>query len=296
MNASFIRVLCVCALSLLLITAGCMQNEPEIAAPAPGTPGIPEPGSHISNETLVAFVESAVEYARVNGKEKALAEFSDPNGSFVRGELYIYAYDFNNTALAHPFDPEKIGVNRMDELDAFGNPYTQQFLDAAKNGSGFVRFYYVNPAHNRTVESKLGYVMKVDDDWWLGSGVYTGPAAAPAGTGAAAIPDLTGTWTASMAGYEGNTGFTDYPSVTMTMTISEQHGRIFSGYTVFTENGTETRTPIAGVVGRDGRTLSTAEQDGGYCFGEVVGPDELELVYLQDGEQYGVAIDSMKRV
>jgi len=273
-----------------------MQNEPESSVPAQGTPGIAEPGSHISNETLVAFVESAVEYARVNGKEKALAEFSDPNGSFVRGELYIYAYDFNNVALAHPFDPDKIGVSRMDELDAFGNPYTRQFIDAATNGSGYVRFYYVNPAHNRTVESKLGYVMKVDEDWWLGSGVYTGPAAAPATARPTVIPDLTGTWTASMAGYEGSTGFTDYPSITMTMTISEQHDRVFSGYTVFTVNDTETRTPIAGVIGRDGRTLSTAEQDGGYCFGDIIGPDEIELTYLQDGPQYSVAIDTLKRV
>ena len=272
MNTSFIRMLCLCILGLVLITAGCMQSEP-------GTPDIPEPASHISNETLVAFVESAVAYAHANSKEKALAEFSDPNGSFVRGELYIYAYDFNNVALAHPVNPEKIGVSRMDELDAFGNPYTRQFIDAAKNGSGFVRFYYINPAHNRTVESKLGYVMKVDEDWWLGSGVYTGPAPTPVQTDAATIPDLTGNWTASMTGYEGSTGFTDYPAGTMTMTISEQHGRVFSGYTVFTTaNGTETRTAIAGVIGRDGRTISTAEQDGGYCLGEVGGPDELELV------------------
>ena len=288
--------LCLCILGLVLITTGCMQSEPDINASTPGTPDALNPASHITNETLVAFVESAVAYAHANSKEKALAEFSDPNGSFVRGELYIYAYDFNNVALAHPFDPDKIGVSRMDELDAFGNPYTRQFIDAAKNGSGFVRFYYINPAHNRTVESKLGYVMKVDEDWWLGSGVYTGPAPTPVQTDAATIPDLTGNWTAAMTGYEGGTGFTDYSTVTMAMTISEQHGRIFSGYTVFTENGTEIRTPIAGVIGRDGRTISTAEQDGGYCLGEVVGPDELELVYLQDGEQYGVAIDSLKRV
>lgn len=162
----------VCLLALLLMAAGCTQSEPDVNA---STPGSSEP-SYTSNETLVAFVESAVAYAHANGKEKALVEFSDPNGTFVRGELYIYAYDFNNVALAHPFDPDKIGVNRMDELDAFGNPYTRQFIDAANNGSGYVRFYYVNPAHNRTVESKLGYVMRVDEDWWLGSGIYTGPA------------------------------------------------------------------------------------------------------------------------
>ncbi|MDD4454689.1 MAG: cache domain-containing protein [Candidatus Methanomethylophilaceae archaeon] len=188
MNASLMSFVSVCVLGLLLMAAGCTQNEPGIPASTPQSPDAPQQGNYTSNETLVAFVESAVAYAHANGKEKALAEFSDPNGTFVQGELYIYAYDFNNTTLAHPFDPEKIGVNRADELDAFGNPYTRQFIDAAKRGSGFVRFYYINPAHNRTVESKLGYVMKVDEDWWLGSGVYTGRAPTPVHTTATIIP------------------------------------------------------------------------------------------------------------
>ncbi|HOT04496.1 MAG TPA: hypothetical protein PK069_09985 [Methanolinea sp.] len=42
-----------------------------------------------SNETLVAFVEQAVDYVHIHGKEKALAEFNDPNGSFIQGELNI---------------------------------------------------------------------------------------------------------------------------------------------------------------------------------------------------------------
>jgi len=32
------------------------------------------------------------------------------------------------------------------------------------------------PAHNYSIESKLSYVEKVDDTWFLGSGIYTGPA------------------------------------------------------------------------------------------------------------------------
>ena len=35
---------------------------------------------------------------------------------------------------------------------------------------------YLNPAHNNAIEKKLGYVMKIDDSWWLGSGIYTGTA------------------------------------------------------------------------------------------------------------------------
>ena len=159
----------------MFLAAGCTQARNGVInyTPAQGDSG---QGNLTSNATLVAFVDSAVAYAQAEGREKALAEFSDPNGTFVRGELYIYACDFNGSTLAHPFNPEKIGVNRLHETDAAGGLFIANLRDAARNGSGFVRFSYINPAHNRAIESKLGYVEKVDDDWWLGSGVYTGPA------------------------------------------------------------------------------------------------------------------------
>jgi len=169
-------LLAVFILCLVLGTAGHVYCQSLIPASPPDTTNSTIQEKYTSNETLVTFVENAVTYAKTHSREAALAEFSNPNGSFVKGELYIYAYDFNCTTLAHPFNPEKIGKNRLGESDAYGNPYTQQFLDAARNGSGFVRFYYLNPAHNRTIESKLGYVQRVDEDWWLGSGIYTGPA------------------------------------------------------------------------------------------------------------------------
>ena len=125
---------------------------------------------------MVAFVEEAVAYAQKNGKETALAEFSRPNGSFFRGVLYIYAYDYNGTTIAHPVNPEKIGVNRLREPDAEGTWFITNLREAAYNGSGFATYTYINPVHNNTIEKKLGYVMKVDENWWLGSGIYSGPA------------------------------------------------------------------------------------------------------------------------
>jgi signal transduction histidine kinase len=128
---------------------------------------------------MVAFVNEAVVYAKQNGKEKALAEFSSKNGSFFRGVLYIYAYDMNGTTIAHPVNPEKIGVNRLNEKDAKGNLFILDLRQAAVNGTGFSTYYYINPTHNNTVEKKLGYVMSVDPTWWLGSGIYQGPAETP---------------------------------------------------------------------------------------------------------------------
>jgi signal transduction histidine kinase len=137
---------------------------------------------------MVSFVQEAVAYAKANGKAKALAEFSDRNGSFFRGELYIYAYDINGTTIGHPVNPEKIGVNRLYEKDAEGNLFITELRNAATNGTGFVTYYYINPTHNNTIEKKLGYAMTVDPSWWLGSGIYQGPADNPGGAATSVPP------------------------------------------------------------------------------------------------------------
>ncbi len=122
------------------------------------------------------------------------------------------------------------------------------------------------------------------------------PAAVPAEKTVPYIPNLTGTWTGPMQGYDQGTGFSDYPALGVKMTITEQKGRVFAGHIVFTTNGTESVSGFAGAIGRDGRTLSISEEAGGYCTGEVVGEDEIELVYMEDGSPYSIAIDSFKRV
>jgi signal transduction histidine kinase len=162
---------------IFLLICGCIQNYSAFSNNIAGSDQSLQVRTYTSNETLVDFVESAAIYVKTHGKEKALAEFNNPNGSFIRGELYIYAYDFNGTTLAHPVNPEKVGKNRLDE-GATGI-FVKEMGDIVRNGSGFYRFYYINPMHNRTLESKLGYGIKIDDEWWLGSGVYTGPVESP---------------------------------------------------------------------------------------------------------------------
>ena len=124
------------------------------------------------------------------------------------------------------------------------------------------------------------------------------PPVPPATTAATpAIPDISGTWTGPMQGYEEGTGYTDYPAVTMAMVVSEQHGRIFSGSFLCTpSNGTVIKSEFAGVIARDGRLLDIVEKGGGYCTGEVVAKNEIELKYMYDGTPYSIASDSLKRV
>jgi signal transduction histidine kinase len=125
------------------------------------------------NETeLVSFVGSAVAYAKENGEDMALKEFSNKTGSFINGELYIFAYDFNGTCLAHPFKPNSIGKNTLNDSDSNGVLYPRILIKIAREGKGFSYKVFPNPAHDNKEELKLCYVMKVDDNWFLGSGLY----------------------------------------------------------------------------------------------------------------------------
>ncbi|VVB71960.1 Single Cache domain 2 [uncultured archaeon] len=125
-----------------------------------------------SRENLVAFVDSAVKYAEENGREKALAAFNDRNGSFVRGNLYIFAYDYNGTVLSLPHQPTLLGSNRLDAKDSNGIRFVHNCIDQAKRGSGYLYYLYGNPGMNMKDDLKLGYVKSVDSNWWLGAGIY----------------------------------------------------------------------------------------------------------------------------
>ena len=179
MKKSPILIIPLVILCLFLMAAGCVQGQP--AQPAI-TPVAAEPlgNAYTVNETLVAFVKSAVTYAKTHGTEKAFAEFSNRNGSFMQGELYIFAYGYNGTTLAHPINPEAVGKPREGANAVF----VKEMGAAVRSGSGFYRYVYINPRDNNTLESKMGYGEDVEGDWWLGSGVYTGPVN---GTGTATV-------------------------------------------------------------------------------------------------------------
>ena len=124
-----------------------------------------------TKDDLVAFVHEAAAYAKQNGKEKALAEFMNKDGKFFRGELYIFAYDFNGNVLSHGAKPALVGKNLLPLRDANGLPVIQELIKVAQGGEGFLKYNWDNPVAKK-VMPKLGYAMKIDDNWWLGSGIY----------------------------------------------------------------------------------------------------------------------------
>jgi len=110
-----------------------------------------------------AMVEEAVSFFNSQGKEKALVEFSNPKGKFVKGELYVFAYDLNATIIAHPINPKLIGKSLIDVPDADGKLFRKEIAELAKTkGSGWVDYKYKNPVSNK-IEDKTTLIQKVSD-------------------------------------------------------------------------------------------------------------------------------------
>jgi polar amino acid transport system substrate-binding protein len=128
--------------------------------------------SNESREDLVDFVENARDFALGTSKEEALKTFNDINGSYVEGDRYIFAYDFDGISLALPFQPELLGDNRINITDSNGVEYIRDMIALAQSRDGFVNYIKPDPAENMTQGFKLSYIKKVDDTWWLGAGIY----------------------------------------------------------------------------------------------------------------------------
>ena len=110
------------------------------------------------------------------------------------------------------------------------------------------------------------------------------------------IPDLTGNWTGPYTEYQQPNGFFEGDAGRFSLNITEQQDRIFTGFLIYSRSdGSEVHREIVGVVSSDGTELSVAEKENGYSTGKILGPDEIELVYLSDKDPVSAAVDHLFR-
>lgn len=147
----------------------------DMDAPSSPTPVSTPRSDEVLDEdisSMTSFVEDAAAFARQNGRDVALASFNDPEGEFIDGECYIFAYDMNGTTLAHPYQPGVVGENRKDLKDKNGLEIHKSCMDLAARGGGYLYFTFVNPSENYREELKIVAIRPVDETWYVGSGIY----------------------------------------------------------------------------------------------------------------------------
>lgn len=159
----------------LVLVAGCSQPAQQsgdngktvlttVTTQAPVVP----PGI-ITPVGLTGRVKEAVAYARENGKEKAVAAFNDPTGRFAKGGIYIFAEDYNGTALAEPFEQDLVGTNVRTMTDRYGVPLIKNLEETAGYGIGHVSYDYPDPKKNNAIEPRLAVVADIDGTWYVGA-------------------------------------------------------------------------------------------------------------------------------
>ena len=112
-------------------------------------------------EQAQAFVKSAIGHYKKVGREKALGDFADKKGAWIRGDLYVNAYDLDGRCLAH-VNEKTIGKVMLDLRDVDGKYLIRERLDRAKaEGSGWQDYKFFNPA-TKKIEPKHMYFEKYD--------------------------------------------------------------------------------------------------------------------------------------
>lgn len=122
-------------------------------------------------EQVKPFVDDAVAFMKKAGPDKAFAAFNDPKGKWVRGDLYIFAFDHKGVYRATGFKPERTGSDAWTMKDAAGLLVVQEIIRKAKReGSALVDYLWKNPATGK-LENKTSYVVQVGD-YVIGAGFY----------------------------------------------------------------------------------------------------------------------------
>jgi cytochrome c len=107
------------------------------------------------------LLEQAVAFVKVNGEEQAIKEFNDPWGRFVKGDLYVFAYDPKGVCLANPMFPDIVGKDLYNQPDTKGKLFRKEIVDLGNSkGSGLVDHMSKNPVTKKE-ELKVIYLQKV---------------------------------------------------------------------------------------------------------------------------------------
>lgn len=119
-------------------------------------------------ETALLLVRSAAGFLRNRTEEEAFTAFSDPNGKFIRGDLFVFVIGFDGIAKVWGDNYELTWRNVMDAKDDTGKPYVQVFINTVKQGPGQVT-YRINGFDRVAL---LEMVEKNGEQYVVGTGYY----------------------------------------------------------------------------------------------------------------------------
>ena len=117
------------------------------------------------------LVMQGVEFCKKVGIAACVEEFNKPESQFVKGDLYIWANDFDGIITAHPKKPKK-KKNMYRYKDKAGNQLFKYFIDKVKaEGNGWVDYVWDHPVKGEQTP-KTSFVIGIGENQLIGAGAY----------------------------------------------------------------------------------------------------------------------------
>jgi cytochrome c len=116
------------------------------------------------------MVEAAAAFCSKNPAAKCYEEINKGT-QFKKGELFIFAFDFNGKSVANGGIASMIGKDMINAKSADGQLFIQKQIEVAKKGSGWLEYDWINPSTQK-VQKKVSFVKKINNDIYVGSGIH----------------------------------------------------------------------------------------------------------------------------
>lgn len=129
-----------------------------------------------TKDECVIKCHEAAAMINAKGLDAAIKEISDPKGTFVWKDSYVFLMNLDGKMLAHPFRPE---LTKQEHVLLMTDPTDKalfvHFVNLARKvGHGWVEYMWPKPGKT-TPSKKLSYIYRVPgQDVFVGAGVYVG--------------------------------------------------------------------------------------------------------------------------
>jgi len=166
------------AIIITLVVVGCARQAEPPAEETPAEQVAPADTLTPQETAVKALVEKACALVLEKGQtpeglKEVFARFEDPKGEFVQGEYYLFVNNLEGTVIAHEAQPQLIGKNLIDKVDANGVHMIADMVQIAKDkGSGWVDFQWEFPGTNE-IRPKRAYIARPGQmEMFIGCGFY----------------------------------------------------------------------------------------------------------------------------
>lgn len=124
-----------------------------------------------ADEARQMVFDAMVEIGKL-GLREAIAVFHDKRGRFNWKDLYVFIIDRHGAYVACGTDHTRVGVKLGDLLGEVGEKLTIDAWNVCeKDGGGWVTYSILNPL-TQEEQTKLSYVVPIDQDRLIGCGCY----------------------------------------------------------------------------------------------------------------------------